>query len=231
MNRKTIINIILTIWLFLLPATQQAQADDAASPEYQIKAAFLYNFLKFVEWPKAKIRESNESVIIGIIGKNVFKNSFEYIEDKTIEGKKVDIKQFKGFEELQKADQEKRSKQHPQIKDIRKSHLLFICPSEKKKIADILESVKGYGVLTVADTDGFLETGGIINLMMEEKKVRFEINMAAAKQAKIQIRSQLLRLAKKVVRQETSSVDINPSFAAKETFPFKKPTEKTPGFS
>ena len=200
MIKKTYTNIILTLWLFLLTATQSAPADDTIVPEYQIKAAFLYNFLKFVEWPKAKIGESNEPIIVSTIGQDVFQDAFDSIKNKTLEGRKIAIKKFEGIEELQKADSKKKYRQHPQIEAIRKSHLLFICPSEKIYIADILKSVKGHNILTVADTQSFLEAGGIINLMMEEKKVRFEINMVSAKEADIQIRSQLLRLAKKVIQ-------------------------------
>ena len=200
MIKKTCTNIILTLWLFLLMATQSAPADDTIVPEYQIKAAFLYNFLKFVEWPKAKIGESNEPIIVSTIGQDVFQDAFDSIKNKTLEGRKIAIKKFEGIEELQKADSKKKYSQHPQIETIRKSHLLFVCPSEKKYIADILKSVKGHKILTVADTQSFLEAGGIINLMMEEKKVRFEINMVSAKEADIQIRSQLLRLAKKVIQ-------------------------------
>ena len=200
MIKKTYTNIILTLWLFLLTATQSAPADDTIVPEYQIKAAFLYNFLKFVEWPKAKIGESNEPIIVSTIGQDVFQDAFDSIKNKTLEGRKIVIKKFEGIEELQKADSKKKYRQHSQIEAIRKSHLLFICPSEKIYIADILKSVKGHNILTVADTQSFLEAGGIINLMMEEKKVRFEINMVSAKEADIQIRSQLLRLAKKVIQ-------------------------------
>ncbi len=212
MNSKTVTYIILITWLFLVPFLQPVRGDDVTNQEYQIKAAFLFNFLKFVEWPKPKTKDSNEPVIISIIGENVFQDAFDNIKNKTIEGKKVIVKQYKGISGLDNA-----SEKHPQIEAIRESHLLFICPSEKIYTPNILESVKEHGVLTVADYKGFLEAGGIINLIMEEKKVRFEINMVAAKQSGVQIRSQLLRLAKKVIKQETSSADTDPPFTAKKT--------------
>jgi hypothetical protein len=212
MNSKTVIFIIITAWLFLVPFLQPVRGDDVTNQEYQIKAAFLFNFLKFVEWPKSKTKDPNEPIIIGIIGENLFKDAFENLKNRSIEGKKVIVKQYKGISEFDNAP-----KEHPQIKAIRESHLLFISPSEKIFALNILESVKEYGVLTVADYKGFLEAGGIINLVMEEKKVQFEINMIAAKQSGITIRSQLLRLAKKVIRQETSSADTDPPFTAKQT--------------
>ena len=93
-------------------------------------------------------------------------------------------------------------------------------------MANILESVKEQGILTIADTKGFLEAGGIINLMMEEKKVRFEINMVAAKKSGIQIRSQLLRLAKKVIKQETSSAVTDTPYIAQHTIQNTIPAKK-----
>jgi hypothetical protein len=140
-----------------------------------------------------------------IIGKDVFKEAFTDIEERTVEDRKITVKRFEGISELKKKDSDEESKQHPQIEMIKKSHLLFICPSEKIYIPVILKSLKGQGVLTVADSEGFLEAGGIISLVMEENKVRFEINIDAAKQAEIQIRSQLLRLAKRIIKEETTS--------------------------
>jgi hypothetical protein len=212
MNRKFVTYLILIACLHQAPLIQAVRADDTRKQEYQIKAAFLFNFLKFVEWPKFKTQDSNEPIIIGIIGKDVFQHAFETLKNKKIEGKKVIVEQYKGVSEL-----EKKLQKHPKINNIRKSHMLFICPSEKKHMKDIVESVKEHGILTVADTKNFLETGGIINLIMEEKKVRFEINIAAAKNSGITIRSQLIRLAKKVIGRETSSADIDtpcvPSFS------------------
>lgn len=221
MNKKNVIYLILIAWLYLVPFAQPVRGDDTTKQEYQIKAAFLFNFLKFVEWPKSKTQDSNEPIIIGIIGKDVFQNAFENLKNKKIEGKKVILVRYKGISEL-----EKNSKKHPQIDNIRKSHMLFICPSEKKHMKEIVESVKEHGILTIADTKDFLETGGIINLIMEEKKVRFEINIAAAKQSGITIRSQLLRLAKKVIKRETSSVDTDTPCIAQHTIKNIIPAEK-----
>lgn len=206
MNGKTVIRNILLVWLFLLTVIQPVQAEEnIADSEYQIKAAFLYNFLKFVDWPKSKTEDPNKPVVIGIIGQDVFKDAFDSAKNRTIEGQKVIIKKYKGMAELQKTDSTKDFNRHPDIEAIRKSNLLFICPSEKDYITKILKSLEGQSILTVADTQGFLEAGGIINLIMEENKVRFEINMEAAKKAQIGIRSQLLRLAKKVLKEDTNS--------------------------
>jgi hypothetical protein len=192
---------IITFFVLVLcakPCVLQAEDDSAFPNESRIKAAFLYNFLRFVDWPKVKRGDANEPIIIGLIGKDIFGDVFDDLKDRTVEDRPVLLRRFKGFEELQKKEQEDKSEQKSQIEAIRKSHLLYICPSEKKHIKELLELVKGYGVLTVADTEGFLESGGIINLLKEDNKVNFEINITAAKQAGFQVRSKLLRLAKRV---------------------------------
>lgn len=191
--------IVLALALFTMTVVLKGQDDTTTSREYQVKAGFLYNFIKFVDWPKEKVAESNEPVTIGIVGKDPFGNAFAPVKDKEDKGRKVLIKRFKPIEELKKSGEKDKSLLEREIESLRKCHLLFICSSEEKSINEIINSVKDHSVLTIGDMQGFLESGGIINFIMEEKKVRFEINMTAAKRAKLKIRSQLLRLAKRVV--------------------------------
>ena len=191
--RTYIFAVLLLVLLFGL----QTRAESASSREYQVKAAFLYNFIMFVDWPEEKLGDNNQPIVIGIIGKDPFEGAFEPIKDKQAKDRKVIVKRFKGLEELKKSDKAEMDKT---IEALRKCHLLFICNSEKAAAKEITDLVKDYGVLTVGDMSDFLEAGGgIINFIMEEGKIRFEINVAAAAQAKLQIRSQLLRLAKNVI--------------------------------
>jgi hypothetical protein len=194
--------IIFAMSLFVLSTVALTQEDSVQSREYQIKAAFLYNFIKFVDWPKEKESpaDSNEPVAIGIIGKDPFGNSFEPLRDKQVKSRNVVIKRFEGFGQLNQSD-EQGEQQHPEIEAIRKCHVLFICPSEKEYVQQIIASTKNYGVLAVGDMNGFLEAGGIINFLTEEKKIRFEIDLDAAERCRLTIRSKLLRLAKRVIRQ------------------------------
>ncbi len=199
-----IIFVVLMLTLFAATTAVKAQTESAQSLEYQIKAAFLYNFIKFVEWPGEKTADSNEPIIIGIIGKDPFGSAFDPIKNDIVKDKKVVIKRFTGLEELKNSGEENKSKPHPQVETIKKCHLLFICNSENKKLKETINLVRNYSVLTVADTQGFLESGGIINFVMEEKKVRFEINITAAKRAKLKIRSQLLKLAKRTIEEKNN---------------------------
>ena len=195
--------VFLILVLFMSVTAPRAQADSTTSREYQLKAAFLYNFIKFVDWPEEKLSDSNKHkpIIIGIIGKDPFGSAFEPIKGKRVKERSVIIERFKGLKELEKSKERNESEKHQRIDSIRKCHLLFICRSEKTKLRETINMVRDYNVLTVADDAGFLEAGGVINFIMENKKVRFEINIGAAKRAKLKIRSQLLRLAKRIIEE------------------------------
>lgn len=202
MKNKVYILVILILFAALF-ATPAMAADSKLNREQQIKAAFIYNFIKFVDWPKEKIADSND-ITIGIIGKNPFGNAFEAVKGKEIKNNKLVIKYFPQLEQY-------KAKHKDEYKDeykdkyqgaLKKCYILFICSSEKEHLKEIINFIKGSSVLTIGDMDGFLAAGGVIKFTMEEKKVRFEINVTAAKRAKLKIRSQLLRLAKRVVEEK-----------------------------
>ena len=194
MRVKTYNLVILA--LILVVAAHTTRAESEHSQEYKVKAAFLYNIINFVDWPKEKVTDGNDLITIGIIGTDPFGKTFEPLKNKQAKGKKVLIKRFVSLKESEKSDN--------QIQAIRKCHLLFICRSEKEQLRKIINIVKDHNVLTVGDMNDFLESGGIVNFVIENQKVRFEINNNAAKQAKLNIRSKLLRLAKKVIGEDTS---------------------------
>jgi hypothetical protein len=197
--------IIAVVFLLLFVGTQSL-AESTSSREYEIKAAFLYNFLMFVDWPPEKMGDNSQPIIIGIIGDDPFENAFEPVKDKQVNNRNVIVKRFKGLEELKKSSEAERKQA---IEDIKKCHLLYICKSEQRLLKEIIDLIKDSSVLTVGSMENFLELGGIINFVLEEDKVRFEINLTTARQAKVQIRSQLLRLAKRVIgegsQQETKN--------------------------
>jgi len=204
MRIKVYIFVVLVLALLMGFLAAEGWADHSPEHEYQVKAAFLYNFVKFVDWPAEKIRDDDEPIIIGIIGKDPFGEAFDPIKGKKVKDKSIVIKRFKDFEGFKKANEADKSKSASKIEDLRKCHVLFICSSEKKNLSEIINSVKNDGVLTVSKMKGFLESGGIVNFLMEEKNVRFEINKAAAEKAGLKARSKLLRLAKRVVEEKSS---------------------------
>ncbi len=163
-------------------------------------AAFLFNFLKFVDWPNGKAADPNQPITIGIVGKDPFAKAFEPVKNKKVKGKRVVVKRFKSVVELKKLGEKGKDELNKQTEATKKCHLLFVCSSEKEVLKETITALKDRPVLTVGDTKQFLKSGGIINFVMEKQKVRFEISDAAAKRSKLQVRSQLLRLARKVVK-------------------------------
>ncbi len=184
------IGSLLILPLILALSAHAIDNESERREEYKLKAAFLYNFMKFTDWPKEKTADSN-SITVGILGNNPFGKSFDPLKDKRLKEKKVTIQYFKSFEEINQTAEK--------IETLSKCHVLFVCLSETKHLNEIIKSVKGHSVLTVGDMKDFLESGGMINFLMENEKVRFEIHNAAARKEKLEIRSKLLRLAKRTI--------------------------------
>ncbi len=192
---------IFAVMILAMLAVPQVRAESSPSSEFQVKAAFLFNFLMFIDWPAEKMGDNSRPMIIGLIGDDQFGNAFDPVKDKMVNNRKVIIKRFKKLEEIKKLD---KAAQDKEIEAIRGCHLLFICDSEEKILKEIFDLVKDNNVLTVADIPGFLESGGMINFLVEEGKIRFEINDTVASQTKLNIRSQLLRLAKRVIGEKSA---------------------------
>jgi hypothetical protein len=210
MKIKIYILEVLAVASLLGSLTAKVRAEPSSASEYQIKAAFLYNFIQFVDWPEEKSADSNKPIIIGIIGENPFGDAFEPVKNKKVKGRSVIIKRFESFEELKKPTEKNpaspkatpeasKPKSSQEIETLTECHLLFICSSEQKDLKEIINTIKDHSVLTVGEMGGFLEAGGIINWFVDEKKIRFEINVTVAERSKLKIRSELLRLAKRLV--------------------------------
>ena len=174
--------VVLIVMCVMAGSTLDSHAEPGPPREYLIKAAFLYNFAKFVEWPAEALPDIGISITFGIVGDNPFGGALESMEGKTVKGRKVVIRQFKG------------------VQDLKFVHILFVSSSEKKRLPKIMKTIKDWNVLTVGDTEGFTEVGGIINLIIVRNKVRFEINAVNAQQARLKISSKLLKLARDVRR-------------------------------
>lgn len=203
---------LLSLALVLLsqrPIWGKAGEDSASNREYKVKAAFVYNFLKFVvggrfgaadEKPGSDT-DPKGTLVVGVCGKVPSKGSFAELQGKLVKNKHLKVQFFKGFDEWKDSEQ-KIPEQHPQMAELRQCHVLFFCPSEKLFLTRLLPHLQKDGILLVGDTPGFLEGGGTINLRIEEQKVRFEINLAAARRARVEIRSSLLRLAARIVEHD-----------------------------
>jgi hypothetical protein len=157
-----------------LACTLSAQTID----EYQVKAAFLYNFAKFVEWPAMTFKTDKDPLRICVLGQNPFGNALvEGVGGKTVVGRPLAVSDISDVN--QGAD----------------CQILFIGSSERKRLRLIFAELRTMGVLTVGETEGFASQGGIVNFKLEGGRVRLEINIDAAAQAKLRISSKVLNLA------------------------------------
>ena len=155
----------------------KAQAQPTAAEEYDIKAAFIYNFAKFIEWPDGTFSTPGSPVVLCVFGRGAIEKSFGEVHGKTVKGRNVDV--------IFNDD----------IDNIKSCNIIFLSTSDKKYAGAVLDSVKGVSVVTVGETPDFIHSGGIISFKSQGNKIRFEINPIAAKRARLTISSQLLKLA------------------------------------
>jgi hypothetical protein len=178
--------IAMGICLSLALGASAQTLDSSDSSEYLIKAGFIYNFAKLVGWPGGAFAQPDSPIVIGILGTDPFGG----IIDRILADKKVDARRFVI----------KRLKWGMDFKDC---DILFIGASEAVHLEEVIRAVKGLPILTIGETPGFARRGCIINLIVEDNKVRFEVNLDAAKQADLNISSRLLALAK-IIPQSTA---------------------------
>jgi hypothetical protein len=177
---RCIVNLLGLLFFIHIVNPLQVHAQDALS-EYQVEAAYLFNFLKFVEWPDESFADLLAPIVIGVVGEDPFGNALpQVVIGKTVQGRDLVIRIYHAGE------------------DLRGAHILFISASERKRLPVILSSLRGSSVLTVADTSGFLDAGGMIQFLNENGRVRFAINVDATGRAKLKMSSKLLSLAKVV---------------------------------
>ena len=178
-NALSLSRVVGCFFVLGLLSTLSTAVQAQASNEYQVKAAFLYNFAKFVDWPAEAFGGSNGTLVIGVVGDDPFGGALDQaINGKSIGGRPLAVRRLRWGQ------------------DLRSCHILFISSSERKRLPQIIQSLRGASVLTVGDMGQFNQQGGIINFILEASKVRFEINSRGADQARLRISSKLLALAK-----------------------------------
>lgn len=165
-----------------LRGTSLVSAQANASGEYQVKAAFLFHFAQFVEWPEAAFKGAGTPLTYCTIGEDPFRGSL----DAALNGKSFGARSFRVLH-------------LKQVQEIEGCQVLFIASEEKKLLPAILAGVRESSVLTVGESEHFVQNGGTIGFCPEGNKIRFEINLEAAEKAKLRISSKLLVLAKTVI--------------------------------
>ena len=154
------------------------------SKEYQLKAAFLFNFTKFVEWPAARFAGAESPIVIAVVGRNPFGDELEKIvRDRTVNGRRLVIVHLDTADEALQV------------------HAVFIAVGEEPLVEKQIGPLIDAGVLVVGESERLAALGGAVTFKTADDKVRFEINIASAEQSRVKISSQLLKLATVVRRQ------------------------------
>jgi uncharacterized protein DUF4154 len=169
--KPVIIIVLLLISNLMLPA------QPVSSREYQLKAIFLFNFTQFVDWPPNSFSSNQAPMVIGVLGPDPFGS---YLEE-TISGEKVN-----GHSLI--------IQHYNNIEDIGTCQVLFINLNETKQIKQAITKLNGRNILTVSDAPGFMEQGGMIRFFTKDDKIKLQVNLAATKNANLDISSKLLRL-------------------------------------
>jgi hypothetical protein len=178
--------ILRGIALLLLWETAGAGAqENPGIPQYEIKAAYLYNFAKFIEWPASTFKDKESPFRIGILGEDPFRE----VLDRLLKGKRVNGRSFEVI-------------RSERLEPLLTCHTLFVSDSEKGRMRQILTSLRELPILTVGDTSGFASAGGSVNFFIRDGTVRIEINTAAAARARLKISAKLLQIARLVEEEQ-----------------------------
>lgn len=165
--------------LLLAAAGLGAQAE---LPEYVLKAGFLFNFAKYVEWPEGAFREPGSPLVIGVVGRDPFgKDLDRTLEGKTVKGRPIRVVRFRSPE------------------DIRDVHILFVPSSEEHRIEAVLRQVRSKPTLLVGEGPRFCREGGTLNILLQDGQPKLQANPDAAARANLTIDAKLLR-ASTIVR-------------------------------
>ncbi len=166
-------------------------------PEYHLKAAFLYNFAVFTDWPKDAFKDRRSPLIVAVVGKDPFGKHLENtFAKKQAKGRSIKIVRFK------------------KVEDIDTCHILFVPAGEVSKIKEIRKKLGDKPVLIIGESKDFALKGGCANFYPKDKGIAFEVNPKAAERAKLTISSRLLKLAR-IVEEKDEGKQEEPKSRAK----------------
>lgn len=150
------------------------------------KTIYLYNFAIYVDWPSSTFANGDSPFVIGVLGDDAFAGDLSKAVDgkKVVGGRKVTVKKLKW------------NKEQRDPKEYKDCNLLYITAQEAAHGDEIIQMLKGAPTLTIADFSDFARRGGIINFILEDSRVHFEVNVEAAKQSDLNISSRVLNIAK-----------------------------------
>jgi hypothetical protein len=181
-RRRTTLRIFV-VAILLLVASSAGVAENRKPTEYEVKAAYLFNFGQFIKWESAKAPPTPDSFTVCVLGSDPFDGTLDaVVKGGTINNRPVTVKRL------------------GEAGDATRCQILFVSTSEAARASKILHSLDSLGVLTVSDMPHFCESGGMIQFVQQGDKIRFEVNLSATNGAGLTLSAELLKLATKVIR-------------------------------
>lgn len=186
-KHKTLLFILLI--LFILEPSHgmtQSQLENRSENQpitlagigYRIKAGYIYHFARFTKWPALADENENQPFVVCVASTFPESDRVFSLQKKVVKGRSFVVKNYKSKS------------------DIETCHILFIASDDKEFISEKLDDAKNYNVLTIGEENEFVEMGGIINFYLEKQRLRFAVNMKAARQANLKFSAQMLMSAK-----------------------------------
>jgi hypothetical protein len=168
--------------LLIAVAAKTTRAQTAE--EYRVKASFIFHFAQLVDWPPEKTAQTDTSLVLCTLGEDPFQGALEgMVAGKVIGNRILRVRHLGEPQEMQACQ------------------IIFLGRAQSKRIPTLVATLHHAPILTVGETAGFLDAGGMIDFLLEDKQIRFEVNLDAAESADLKIRSRLLVLAQRVVRE------------------------------
>jgi hypothetical protein len=181
---------LLVLLLLLASAVRSFGGDPQKLSEYQIKAGFFFNFTRFVEWPETAFVTATSPIIACVAGETPLTDLVINVAvGKVVNGRAVSIRRVKASD------------------DLRRCNLLFISAAEERRTAEILAGLKKASTLTVGETPGFPQAGGMINFSIQENKVKLELNLDATNGAGLKVNSKLIAVSRLISRNSVAEAN------------------------
>lgn len=172
--------LLLAALLLSFAALAPAAPGSAGPSEADVKAAFVLNFIKFVEWPSSTFGSPEDPLLLAVLGRDPVADAIRHLDGKAVSGRRLIVRRMLEFSALDDC------------------HVLFVAASEKEELPALLRAVQRRPVLTVADFDGFAARGGTIGFIRQNDRVAFEINEESVRNAGLKVNAKLLYLGKSV---------------------------------
>jgi hypothetical protein len=182
-HAQYVLRVVLAIAVCSSALSSEGFASSVAITESQVKAAYLYNFAKFISWPERAFAKADAPIEICVLDDTSFESTLrEIVFSHTVDGHPLLVVHVTA------------------VADAHDCHILFIPSMQDKQARTLIEAIGNKSIVTVGEAQGFLEEGGIIRFALQEGKVRFQVNQRAAAQSGVRISARLLGVAIQVIQ-------------------------------